>query len=107
MTEAELIEAEAQYLEAQAEQLRQRAKQLRELKPEVESTGRAVDLEAKLEALPWKEASSKKCDYAKDVPGELVEAVRGVKGGVAGKTHHFTAATDGPTLFRFNRGSKK
>lgn len=64
-------------------------------------------LEAELEALPWKEAQSKKCDYAKDVSAELVEVVRKMKGGVKGKWHHFTAANDSPTLFRFNRDPKK
>jgi hypothetical protein len=76
-----------------------------------ESVAKEVDqgvkLEAELEALPWKEAQSKKCYYAKDIPAELVESVRNVKGGVVGKVHHFTAANDSPTLFRFNRGPKK
>lgn len=72
-----------------------------------EEADRGAKLEAKLEGLPWKEAQSKKCYYAKDVSAELIESVRSVKGGVAGKVHHFTAANDNPTLFRFNRGPKK
>jgi hypothetical protein len=63
----------------------------------------ATDLEARLEALPWTEAASKKCFYTKNAPLQLVEAVRSVKGGVRGSAHHFTAAADSPTLFRFAR----
>jgi len=99
MTGPELIKEEAAYLENIADQLRARASQLRELGRENQDQ----QLETKLEALSWKEAASKKCDYAKDVPGELVQAVRATKGGIRGKTHHFTATTDGQTLFRFRR----
>jgi hypothetical protein len=63
----------------------------------------ATDLEARLEALPWTEAASKKCFYAKNVPAELVESVRRSKGGVKGARYHFTASATEPTLFRFAR----
>lgn len=102
MTEPELIEAEAAYLEGMADKLRQRAREIRELG---RGSGTA-QLETELERLPWKEAASKKCDYVKDAPSKLVEAVRFTKGGVKGKDHHFTAATDAPTLFRFKRSGK-
>lgn len=62
-----------------------------------------AQLEKKLEGGAWREAASKKCDYWKDAPADLVAAVRKEKGGVKGNTHHFTAAADGPTLFRFGR----
>jgi hypothetical protein len=63
----------------------------------------APDFEAKLEGLPWTEAASKKCFYAKNVPAELVESVRRSKGGVKGARYHFTASATEPTLFRFAR----
>jgi hypothetical protein len=36
----------------------------------------------------------------------LVEKVRAMKGGVKGRTHHFTLHKDEPTLFRFERSSR-
>jgi len=65
-----------------------------------------MPLESQLEALPWKEAASKKCDYLRGAPADLVEKVRATKGGIVGKGHQFTASKDEPTLFRFVRGSK-
>lgn len=100
-TDPELIEAEAAYLEGMADQLRARAKQLRELRNEDQSP----ELEAKLEAGSWIEAASGKCDYWREAPADLVRAVRGTKGGIKGKDHHFTAASDSLTLFRFRRSS--
>jgi hypothetical protein len=93
----ELLEAEAGYLEAQAEVLRRRAAELRSLLTTEEG------MVSKLEALPWVPARSGKCDYVRDAPLELVEAVRGSKGGVRGDVHHFTASATEPTLFRFAR----
>ena len=100
-SDPELIEAEAAYLEGMADQLRARAKQLREIRNEDQSS----ELEAKLEAGPWIEAASGKCDYWREAPIDLVRAVRGTKGGIKGKDHHFTAASDSLTLFRFRRSS--
>jgi hypothetical protein len=94
---AELVEAEAAYLEAQAEALRKRGAELRSLLTTEEG------MVSKLEALPWVPARSGKCDYVKDAPPQLVEAVRGSKGGVRGDVHHFTASATEPTLFRFAR----
>jgi|GEM_PF-3867893 len=68
---------------------------------------KAAELEKKLEALPWKAAASGKCDFAKDVSADLVQAVRTSKDGVKGASHHFTAANDSPTLFRFRRPGSK
>jgi hypothetical protein len=95
----ELLEAEAGYLEAQAEVLRRRAAELRDLLKD----GRDEGVVAQLEALPWVPARSGKCDYVKDAPPQLVEAVRGSKGGVRGDVHHFTASTTEAVLFRFRR----
>lgn len=72
----------------------------------VRETDEATKLEVDLEGLPWKEAASKKCDYVRDAPTDLVEAVRKSKGGVKGASHHFTASPTEPTLFRFKRGAK-
>ena len=99
MTDAEMIEAEAAYLEGMADKLRARAKELRELK----QPDHAAEVETKLEAGAWKEATSKKCDYWRDAPVDLVETVRKSKGGIKGTVHHFTASTTEPTLFRFKR----
>jgi hypothetical protein len=96
---AELVRAEASYLEAQAEVLRRRAAELRDLLKD----GRDEGVVAQLEALPWVAARSGKCDYVKDAPLQLVEAVRASKGGVRGDVHHFTASATEPTLFRFAR----
>lgn len=68
-------------------------------------TDKTAKLEADLEGLPWKEAASKKCDYVREAPADLVAAVRKSKDGIRGATHHFTAAKDEPTLFRFRRSS--
>jgi hypothetical protein len=95
----ELIQAEASFLEAQAEALRKRAGELRGLLRD----GQDAELVAQLEALPWIPAKSGRCDYTKDAPPQLVEAVRGTRGGVRGDAHHFTAAADSLTLFRFPR----
>ena len=103
MRDFELVDAEAAYLEGMAEQLRARAKELRELKGEVQETR----IEVELETLPWKEAASKKCDYVRDVPADLVEEVRSTPDGVKGKLHHFTASKTELTLFRFKRSDKK
>jgi hypothetical protein len=73
----------------------------------VRETDEATKLEVGLEGLPWKEATSKKCDYVRDAPPDLVEAVRKSKGGVKGASHHFTASSTEPTLFRFMRGPKQ
>jgi hypothetical protein len=96
---AELVDAEAAYLEAQAEALRKRAAELRELLQDERDT----ELIARLDGLPWVAARSGRCDYVRDAPTELVEAVRAVKGGVRGSAHHFTASATEPTLFRFAR----
>jgi hypothetical protein len=66
----------------------------------------SAEVEKRLEAGAWKEAASKRCDYWRDAPADLVETVRKAKGGVTGQTHHFTASATEPTLFRFKRGSK-
>jgi hypothetical protein len=65
-----------------------------------------AELESQLEALPWIEAASKKCDFVRDAPADLIDQVRAAKGGIKGKDHHFTASSSEPTLFRFKRGSK-
>ena len=65
------------------------------------------ELETRLEVGPWKEAASKKCDYWRDAPPDLVDQVRKMKGGVKGKDHHFTASGTEPVLFRFRRGQKQ
>jgi hypothetical protein len=96
---AELVRSEISYLEAQAEALRKRAAELRGLLRD----GQDVELIAQLEGLPWIPAKSGRCDYTKDAPPQLVEAVRGTRGGVRGDAHHFTASTTEPTLFRFAR----
>jgi hypothetical protein len=95
----ELIAAEAAYLEAQAEANRRRAAELRALLQDERDEG----LVSKLEVMPWVPARSGKCDYVRDAPAELVAAVRAVKGGVRGSTHHFTASPTELTLFRFAR----
>lgn len=64
---------------------------------------KAAEREGRLESLGWKEAASHKCDYAKDAPDDLVQAVRASEKGITGAAHHFTAAKDSPTLFRFKR----
>jgi uncharacterized small protein (DUF1192 family) len=66
----------------------------------------SAEFEMRLEAGPWKEAASRRCDYWRDAPADLVEKVRAAKGGLKGVTHHFTASTTEPTLFRFRRRSK-
>jgi len=66
-----------------------------------------IPLDSQLEALPWKAAASKKCDYVRAAPVDLVEQVRASRGGIAGKDHHFTASSTEPTLFRFERGSNQ
>lgn len=63
-------------------------------------------LEASLEGLTWVQASSKKCDFVKDPPADLIAAVRASKDGVKGARHHFTAHATDPVLFRFGRGQK-
>ena len=105
--DAALAESEASYLDDLAERLRARAKELRERPVATwQPHSGPVDLETKLEALPWKQATSGKCDYAREVPAELVTAVRSTKGGVKGNEHHFTASATEPTLFRYKRGAK-
>jgi hypothetical protein len=71
---------------------------------EASQTISSIPLESQLESLPWKEAASKKCDYVRGAPADLIEKVR-ARGGVKGKDHHFTASSTEPTLFRFKRGS--
>lgn len=66
-----------------------------------------VSLESQLESLPWKEAASKKCDYVRGAPVDLVEKIRATKGGINGKGHYFTASSTEATLFRFRRGSNR
>ena len=68
---------------------------------------RDAELEKELEAGPWKEAASKKCFYWRDAPDGLVQKVRAAKGGIKGQTHHFTASSTEPTIFRFKRSEKK
>lgn len=72
-----------------------------------QSVGREADkeayLEKRLEALPWKAATSGKCDFAKDIPADLVQTVRTSKDGIKGPGYHYTAAKDEPVLFRFKR----
>jgi hypothetical protein len=67
----------------------------------------SMPLESQLEALPWKEAASRKCEYVRDAPVDLVEKVRASKGGIKGKDHHFITSSTEPTLFRFKRGSRR
>jgi hypothetical protein len=67
----------------------------------------SIPLESQLEALPWKEAASKKCDYVRGAPADLIEKVRAIKGGINGKDHHFTTSSTEPTLFRFKRAMKQ
>ncbi len=115
MTDPDLIRIEARLVEAQ-EAERHAAARVKELTEALamaklaESGGRrsaeGLDLETELERLPWKEAASKKCDYVRDAPANLVESVRTAKGGLKGQVHHFTASTTEPTLFRFKRGTK-
>ena len=111
MTDPDLIRIEARLAEAQ-EAERHAAARVKELSEAlavarlVESTAGESDLEARLETGPWKEATSKKCDYWRDAPSDLVQAVRTMKGGIKGQSHHFTASTAEPTLFRFRRGAK-
>lgn len=77
------------------------------VEPAARESDQATQVEAELERLSWKEASSKKCDYCRNAPAKLVEKVRASKGGIKGQSHHFTAAADGPTHLRFKRGEKK
>ena len=112
MTDSDLVRIEARLAEAQdfEERAAARVKELREALATArlaESTVKESDLEARLEAGPWKEAISKKCDYWRDAPSDLVQAVRTMKGGIKGQVHHFTASATEPTLFRFVRGTKK
>jgi len=65
------------------------------------------DLEARLSVLPWKLAASGKCDYVRDAPVKLIEAVRAQKGGVRRSEYHYTVSNEEPTLFRFKRGTKQ
>jgi hypothetical protein len=62
----------------------------------------ATDFEARLEGLPWIEARSGKCDFVKDPPKELLDAID-LKDGFRGSRHHFTKAKDGTVIFRFAR----
>lgn len=71
-----------------------------------QESDRAAQLESQLEGLAWVEAASKKCDFVRNAPSELVGAVRSIKGGVKGERHHFTASNGEPTLFRFKRSSR-
>ena len=111
MTDSDLMRIESRLEEAQ-EAERHAAARVKELTEALavvrlaESTAGESDLEARLEAGPWKEAASRKCDYWRDAPSDLVQAVRQSKGGIKGQTHHFTASTTEPTLFRFKRGTK-
>ena len=110
MTDPDLIRIEARLAEAQdsEERAAARVKELTEalaVARLAESTAGELDLEARLEAGPWKEAASKKCDYWRDAPSDLVQAVRTMKGGIKGQSHHFTASMTEPTLFRFKRGA--
>ncbi|MDG6990620.1 MAG: hypothetical protein JRM99_04280 [Nitrososphaerota archaeon] len=112
MTDPDLIRIEAHLAEAQDSEKRAaaRVKELTEalaVARLAESTAGEPDLEARLEAGPWKEAASKKCDYWRDAPANLVESVRAAKGGIKGENHHFTASMTEPTLFRFARETKK
>ena len=111
MTDPDLIRIEARMAEAEDFEKRAaaRVKELTEalaVARLAESTARESDLEARLEAGPWKEATSKKCDYWRDAPSDLVQAVRSTKGGIKGQGHHFTSSMTEPTLFRFKRGAK-
>ena len=112
MTDTDLIRIESRLAEA-VETERHAAARVKELTEALavarlaESTAGELDLEARLEAGPWKEAASKKCDYWRGAPSDLVQAVRTMKGGIKGQVHHFTASTTEPTLFRFVRGTKK
>jgi hypothetical protein len=63
-------------------------------------TGRGI--EGALEALPWIKARSGKCDFVKDPPKELLDAID-LKDGFRGSRHHFTKARDGTVIFRFPR----
>jgi len=64
---------------------------------------KSESLEERLEAQAWIPAKSGKCDYVKDAPQGLVEAIRASKDGIIGASYHFTAAKAEPTLFRFER----
>jgi hypothetical protein len=94
---AELVRAEIVFLEGRSEELRRRAAELRSLLTTEEG------IVGKLEALAWVPARSGKCDYTKSAPPELVEAVRGTRGGVRGSSYHYSASMTEPTLFRFPR----
>ncbi len=62
----------------------------------------APDIEGKLEALDWKAANSGKCDFVRDPPKEILDAID-PKDGFKGSRHHFTKARDGSAVFRFAR----
>lgn len=62
----------------------------------------APDIESKLEALDWKAANSGKCDFVRDPPKEILDAID-PRDGFKGSRHHFTKARDGSAVFRFNR----
>jgi hypothetical protein len=111
----EVIRIESRLTEARLaeERARVRVKELSEALEAAKSaeaiardSDQATVLEAELERLPWKEAASKKCDYVRDAPHELVEKIRAAKGGFKGSEHHFAASGTEPTLFRFRRSSK-
>jgi hypothetical protein len=70
-------------------------------------TKNSDELESRLKTGPWKQAASKKSDYWRDAPDDLVNAVRSVKGGIKGDEFHYTASLTEPTLFRFKRDEKK
>lgn len=100
----DVFEDEARYLENLSNQLKERARALR---ASAKPLPTALDLlVGQLEGLSWATAKSGKCDYARDAPEELVEAVRSAKGGIKGSAHHFTASASELTLFRFKRGPK-
>lgn len=97
-------EGAIRYHEARKEDLLKQLSTTGALAPKGNGTPKSPEaLEAELEALPWKEAASHKCDYCREVRLDLVGAVREAKGGVKGEDHHFTASSSEPTLFRFAR----
>jgi hypothetical protein len=106
--EPAILDAEARFLETKADEFVRRAKDLRDTAHTIVREEKAArkDLEARLESQDWIPAKSGKCDFVRDAPAELVEAVRGARGGVRGTGHHFTASSTEPTLFRFKRSSK-
>jgi len=76
---------------------------LKDIETARELEERADPLEADLEALDWKRATSGKCDYVRNAPLGLVQRVRDRRGGVRGTKHRYTAHATDDVLFRHER----